>query len=42
MQNLHIAVCKEAIARKIDLSTHQVELIKEMAERAIVASRAKG
>ena len=39
LDNLHVAVCKEAIARKIDLSVEQVELIKEIAHKAVVHAR---
>jgi hypothetical protein len=39
LDNLHVAVCKEAIARKIDLSVDQVELIKEITHKAIAHAR---
>jgi len=40
LQQLHIAVCKEAIARGINLSVDQVELIKEISQKAILHARA--
>ena len=39
LENLHVAVCKEAIARKVDLSIQQVELIKEITHNAIAHAR---
>ena len=39
LDNLHVAVCKEAIARKIDLSVKQVELIKEISHNAVNHAR---
>jgi hypothetical protein len=41
LENLHIAVCKEAIARKVDLSLEQVELVKQIANNAIAHARAE-
>ncbi len=39
--HLHEAVCKEAIVRKIDLSPAQVELIYEIASKAVLALKNK-
>ena len=39
LENLHVAVCKEAIARKIDLSVDQVELIREISQKAVDHAR---
>ena len=39
LENLHVAICKEAIARKIDLSVDQVELIKEISLKAVAHAR---
>ena len=41
LDNLHVAICNEAISRKLDLSVDQLELIRETAQGAVKHVRAQ-